>query len=110
METPYIELTTLTHCSFHLLPSGLINPGCINLIGTGVVFNLEAFWGELTDLEKKGLKGVRDRIFVSDRAHVNLKLHALVDGLEEVELGTRKIGTTGRGIGPTYANKVRKMI
>jgi adenylosuccinate synthase len=78
------------------------------LIGSGVVFNVRSFWSELTDLEEKGLKGVRDRIFVSDRAHVNLDLHSLVDGLEEIELGEKKIGTTGRGIGPTYATKAAR--
>jgi adenylosuccinate synthase len=59
-------------------------------------------------LEAKGLTGVRDRIKVSDRAQVNLDLHAAVDGLEEVELGTRAIGTTGRGIGPSYATKAAR--
>lgn len=54
-------------------------------------------------LEEKGLGGVRDRILVSDRAHVNIDLHSLVDGLQEVELGEKKIGTTRRGIGPAYA-------
>lgn len=90
---------------FHLLPSGLINPNCTNLIGTGVVFNAEAFFKELAALEEKGLKHVRDQLLVSDRAHVNLQLHARVDGLEEAELAGNKIGTTGRGIGPSYANK-----
>lgn len=71
--------------SFHLLPSGLVNPKSFNLIGSGVTFYVPAFFSELKDLEEKGLQSVRDRIFVSDRAHVNLDLHAAVDGLEEVE-------------------------
>lgn len=94
--------------SFHLLPSGLINPKCHNLIGTGVVFHVPSFYKELQELEDQGLAGVRDRIFVSDRAQVNLDLHAAVDGLEEVELGNRAIGTTGRGIGPSYSTKASR--
>ncbi|OAQ99147.1 hypothetical protein LLEC1_02394 [Akanthomyces lecanii] len=95
-------------CSFHLLPSGLISQRCTNLIGSGVVFNVNAFFSELQALEDKGLKGVRERIFVSDRAQINLELHARVDGLEEAELGTRKVGTTGRGIGPSYSTKASR--
>ncbi|EHA49567.1 hypothetical protein MCOR27_008352 [Pyricularia oryzae] len=93
---------------FHLLPSGLVNPKCMNLIGSGVVFHVPSFFSELEKLEAKGLAGVRDRIFVSDRCQVNFDLHAAVDGLEEVELGERKIGTTGRGIGPSYSTKASR--
>lgn len=91
--------------SFHLLPSGLINPSCMNLIGADVVFYAPSFFKELQELEDKGLKDVRDKILVSDRCHIVLDLHVAVDGLEEVELGARQIGTTRRGIGPTYACK-----
>ncbi|ORY67658.1 Adenylosuccinate synthetase [Pseudomassariella vexata] len=94
--------------SFHLLPSGLINPKCINLIGSGVVFHVPSFFKELKELEDKGLAGVRDRIFVSDRVQIDFDLHAAVDGLEEVELGEGKIGTTGRGIGPAYSTKAAR--
>ena len=75
------------------------------MIGTGVVFHVPSFFKELAELEKKGLNAVTQRIFVSDRCHVDFDLHAAVDGLEEVELGERKIGTTGRGIGPSYSTK-----
>ncbi|KAK5658029.1 hypothetical protein OQA88_2584 [Cercophora sp. LCS_1] len=91
--------------SFHLLPSGLVNPNCMNLIGSGVVFHVPSFFKELAELEAKGLTDVHNRILVSDRCQVNFDLHAAVDGLEEVELGERKIGTTGRGIGPSYSTK-----
>ncbi len=94
--------------SFHLLPSGLVTPKCINLIGTGVVFHVPSFFKELDELEAKGLADVRSRIFVSDRCHVNFDLHAAVDGLEEVELADRKLGTTGRGIGPAYSTKAAR--
>ncbi|KAH7137386.1 Adenylosuccinate synthetase [Dactylonectria estremocensis] len=83
---------------FHLLPSGLINPKCMNYIGSGVVFHVPSFFKELKELDDKGLPTVYDRILVSDRVHIDFDLHAAVDGLEEVELGERKIGTTGRGI------------
>jgi len=59
----------------------------MNLIGSGVVFHVPSFFKELDELEAKGLQGVHDRIFVSDRVQINLDLHAAVDGLEEVELG-----------------------
>ncbi|KAI6780442.1 uncharacterized protein J7T54_007291 [Emericellopsis cladophorae] len=64
-----------------------------------------SFFKELQELEDKGLKNVRDKILVSDRCNIVLDLHVAVDGLEEVELGARQIGTTRRGIGPTYACK-----
>ncbi|KAK0385169.1 hypothetical protein NLU13_7647 [Sarocladium strictum] len=94
--------------SFHLLPSGLINPNCTNLIGSGVVFHVPSFFRELKELDDKGLPRVYDRILVSDRVHINLDLHLAVDGLEEVELGENKIGTTGRGIGPCYSTKAAR--
>ena len=81
-------------CSSHLLPSGLINPKCTNLIGFGVVFH--SFFEELAELEE----GVRGRIFVSDRCHVNFDLHAAVDGLEEDEVrNPTRVHTTSMDIG-----------
>ncbi|UKZ55390.1 hypothetical protein TrVGV298_009213 [Trichoderma virens] len=94
--------------SFHLLPSGLVNPNCRNLIGSSVVAHIPSFFSELEELERKGLSNVHDRIFISDRVHIDLDLHVAVDGLEEVELGDRKVGTTGRGIGPAYSTKAAR--
>jgi len=88
--------------SFHLLPSGLMNPRCMNFIGSGVVFHIPTFFSELKELEEKGLNAVHERIIVSDRVHVLLDMHMTVDGLEEQELGDAAIGTTKRGIGPCY--------
>ncbi|KAE8441740.1 hypothetical protein EG329_004526 [Mollisiaceae sp. DMI_Dod_QoI] len=90
---------------FHLLPSGLMNPECTNLIGSGVVVYVPSFFRELIDLETKGLPNVRERILISDRCQIILDLHQLVDGLEEVELGKKSIGTTRKGIGPAYSSK-----
>ncbi|KAH6968873.1 Adenylosuccinate synthetase [Fusarium avenaceum] len=87
--------------SFHLLPSGLVNPKCMNFIGSGVVFHVPSFFSELKALEGN-LTAVHDRILVSDRVNVLLDLHIAVDGLEEKELGDAAIGTTRRGIGPCY--------
>ncbi|RGP80813.1 adenylosuccinate synthetase [Fusarium longipes] len=80
--------------SFHLLPSGLINPNCLNFIGSGVVFHVPSFFSEMAALIEKGLPSVEDRLLVSDRVHIILQQHIAVDGLEEKELG---------GIGPTYS-------
>uniref|UniRef100_A0A0B7K074 Adenylosuccinate synthetase n=1 Tax=Bionectria ochroleuca TaxID=29856 RepID=A0A0B7K074_BIOOC len=89
--------------SFHLLPSGLINPSCMNYIGTDVSFHVPSFFKELKTLEEKGLPNVYDRILVSDRAHVNFDLHAAVDGLEEVEL---KVNCDVNG--PSYSTKAAR--
>jgi adenylosuccinate synthase len=82
----------------------------MNLIGSGVVFHVPTFFKELADLEEKGLKRVHDRLFVSDRVQIDLDLHIAVDGLEEQELKSRKIGTTGRGIGPSYSTKAASVL
>lgn len=94
---------------FHMLPSGLINPKCKNLIGSGVVIHVPSFFKELEDLETKGLK-CSDRLFVSSRAHIVFDFHQLTDGLKEAELSSSKkaIGTTGKGIGPTYSTKASR--
>ncbi|KIX08166.1 adenylosuccinate synthase [Rhinocladiella mackenziei CBS 650.93] len=99
---------------FHILPSGLINPSCkINLIGTGCVVHIPSFFKELKALEDKGLQGVRERILISDRAHVCFDLHGVVDGIAEdksknIEGGKGMIGTTRKGIGPCYSDKVAR--
>lgn len=92
---------------FHILPSGLVNPKCINLVGSGCVVHVPSFFKELEALEAHGLD-TTDRIFISDRAHVVFDLHQLVDGLEEVELANSFIGTTRKGIGPTYSTKMTR--
>lgn len=92
---------------FHILPSGLVNPKCVNLVGSGCVVHVPSFFQELENVQKKGLN-TEDRIYISDRAHLVFDLHQLVDGLEEVELGAQKIGTTRKGIGPTYSTKAAR--
>ncbi|KAL6717572.1 Adenylosuccinate synthase [Lecanora helva] len=92
----------------HLLPSGIVNPKVDNLIGSGCVFNVDAFFEELDQLETQGIPRVHERIHVSSRCHLNLTLHAAVDGLSEQELGSNSIGTTKKGIGPAYSCKASR--
>ncbi|KAG1623153.1 hypothetical protein G6F46_000268 [Rhizopus delemar] len=92
---------------FHMLPSGLINPNCIALVGHGVVVHLPSFFEEKEKLEAKGLD-CEGRLLLSDRAHLVFDLHQKIDGLKEVELGRGSIGTTGKGIGPTYSSKASR--
>ncbi|KAH8600748.1 Adenylosuccinate synthetase [Bisporella sp. PMI_857] len=93
---------------FHILPSGLLNPDATNLVGSGCVVHVPALFKELSALEAKGLPNARDRLFISDRAHVVLDLHQKLDGIEETELKGGKIGTTGKGIGPCYSTKASR--
>jgi len=93
--------------AFHLLPSGIVNPNCVGLIGNGVVIHVPSFFAELDALEKQGLH-CSDRIFVSDRAQLVFDFHQIVDGLKEVELGGSSIGTTKKGIGPAYSGKASR--
>ncbi|KAI6889048.1 Adenylosuccinate [Hortaea werneckii] len=91
----------------HILPSGVLTEGCVSLIGSGCVVYVPGFFKELKMLETHGI-ATKDRILLSDRCHVDLDLHTKVDGLEEVELGQGSIGTTGKGIGPTYSTKATR--
>lgn len=92
---------------FHLLPSGMISEKCDNVIGNGVVVNLDAFFDELDHNGiTKDMPGWENRIKISNRAHLVLDVHKQVDGRQEDSLDTKsKIGTTNRGIGPTYSSK-----
>ena len=86
---------------------GLVNPKTINLIGTGVVVHVPSLFTELDALHAKGLN-TDGRLFVSSRAHIVLDLHQYVDKLSEVALGKGKVGTTGKGIGPSYSTKASR--
>ena len=92
---------------FHILPSGLVSPRTTNLIGNGTVVHVPQFFKELGSLQEKGINS-KDRIFISDRAHVLFELHKLADGLREKALGDLKVGTTGNGIGPCYSDKAAR--
>ncbi|KAK9317349.1 Adenylosuccinate synthetase [Lipomyces starkeyi] len=92
---------------FHMLPSGLVNPDCVNLIGSGVVVHVPAFFNELEQIETKGLSA-SGRLFVSSRSHLVFDVHQIADGLHEAELSAGAIGTTRRGIGPAYSTKATR--
>jgi len=89
--------------ALHLIPSGILNPKAINVIGNGVVVSPEALIEEMKQFEK-----LRGRLFVSDKAHMILKHHILIDQAKERLRGEKAIGTTGRGIGPSYGSKIER--
>ncbi len=88
--------------SLHVLPSGILNPRNINVMANGMVINPKALFEEL-----KGLNNYQ--LFISDRAHITLPFHLQADQLQEAKKGDRKIGTTHKGIGPTYTDKAARM-
>lgn len=92
----------------HLIPSGILQPKTVCLIGNGTVLDPEAFFEEIHMLEKSGIS-VKNRLFVSERAHLIFPYHRLLDQLREGAKGTGKIGTTKRGIGPCYADKADRI-
>ncbi|NYG59087.1 adenylosuccinate synthase [Nocardioides daedukensis] len=93
----------------HLLPSGILTPGAKSVIANGVVVSPEALFRELDGLIERGVEGVEDRLVVSANAHVIASYHTTIDKVTERFLGKNNIGTTGRGIGPAYADKVNRL-
>ena len=87
--------------ALHLIPSGVLNPKAINVIGNGVVLSPE----NLIDKELKQFDNLDGRLFISDKAHLLFPYHALIDQGKE-RLRKKAIGTTGKGIGPAYADKI----
>ena len=90
--------------ALHLVPSGILNPKAINVIGNGVVVNPPSIIKEMEQFEN--LEG---RLFISDKAHLNLPYHSLIDIAREKLKGDNAIGTTGKGIGPAYADKINRV-
>ena len=90
---------------FHLLPCGVLREGVENLIGHGVVLDIEEIVEEIESLRSNGVEP-EGRLFISDRCHVLLSYHKKLDGLSEKLLGNAALGTSRRGIGPCYADKV----
>jgi adenylosuccinate synthase len=91
----------------HLVPSGIVREGVICTIGNGVVVNPEVLVEEVMALEERGLS-VRDRLKVDGRAHLIMPYHIALDSHREIALGDARIGTTNRGIGPAYEDKVAR--
>ena len=90
----------------HLVPSGICWPGVTGIIGNGVVVNPDVLLGEMAGLQQQGID--TGRLFISDRAHVIMPYHILLDQLQEQARGTGAIGTTGQGIGPAYVDKASR--
>ncbi|MQS09066.1 adenylosuccinate synthase [Streptomyces alkaliphilus] len=93
--------------ALHLLPSGILSPNCTPVIGGGVVVDPEVLLTELAGLERRGID--TGKLLISGNAHLITPYHTTVDKISERFLGKRKIGTTGRGIGPTYADKINRV-
>ena len=90
--------------ALHLIPSGVLNPKAKNIVGNGVVISPKDF---IKEMEQFGdLKG---RLFLSDKAHILLPYHALIDQARERTKGDKAIGTTGKGIGPAYEDKIARV-
>jgi adenylosuccinate synthase len=93
--------------ALHLLPSGVLTPGCTPVIGNGVVIDPKVLLAEIRGLEERGVN--TSRLLVSANAHLIAPYHTTIDKTAERFLGKNRIGTTGRGIGPTYADKVNRV-
>ena len=91
---------------FHLIPSGVMHPGKKLIIGNGTVLDLDVLKGELDSLKEIGVTEID--LNISDRANIIMPYHRAADGVQERELGDRSIGTTGRGIGPAYTDKIAR--
>ncbi|WP_068263651.1 adenylosuccinate synthase [Janibacter limosus] len=93
--------------ALHLLPSGILTPSVIPIIGNGVVVDLEVLFQELDGLDARGVD--TSKLLISANAHLIAPYNRTLDKVTERFLGKRKIGTTGRGIGPTYADKMNRI-
>ena len=92
----------------HLIPSGILHDDKLNIIGNGVVVDPKALFTEIDYLEKEGVKVTPNKLIVSDRAHVIMPYHKILDNLKEKARGKNDIGTTGKGIGPCYTDKFER--
>ena len=93
--------------ALHLLPSGVLTPGCTPVIGNGVVIDAGVLLDEMKALADRGID--TSRLLISANAHLIGSYHAAIDKVSERFLGKSKIGTTGRGIGPAYADKISRL-
>jgi adenylosuccinate synthase len=93
--------------ALHLLPSGILNPNCVPVIGNGVVVDLDVLFGEISGLAARGVDA--SHMIISANAHIIATYHQVIDKVTERFLGKAKIGTTGRGVGPAYSDKVNRI-
>ena len=92
--------------ALHLIPSGVLYDGKVNIVGNGAVLDPEGFIKEIENLKKDGIS--TDNIIISDRAHIVMPYHKIIDELSEEMKGDSKVGTTKKGIGPCYMDKVER--
>lgn len=92
----------------HLIPSGILYDNKVNIIGNGVVVDPEALLSEINYLEGLGVSITPEKLIISDRAHVIMPYHKVLDALKEKARGANSIGTTGKGIGPCYTDKFER--
>lgn len=92
----------------HLIPSGILYDDKLNIIGNGVVLNPQALFEEIKYLKGMGVKVTPDKLKISDRAHLIMPYHRILDGIKERARGKNDIGTTGKGIGPCYTDKAER--
>lgn len=92
----------------HLIPSGILYDNKLNIIGNGVVVDPKALFEEIGYLEKEGVKVTPEKLIISDRAHLIMPYHRVLDILKEKARGKNDIGTTGKGIGPCYTDKFER--
>ena len=92
---------------FHLIPAGIVHPGKTCVIGNGVVIEPEVLFKEIDELDEKGM-GTEGRLFISERAHLVLPYHKRIEQASEEKFGDGAIGTTLRGIGPAYYDKINR--
>jgi adenylosuccinate synthase len=90
----------------HIVPSGIFNPTTRCIVGAGTVVNPDTLLAEMAEIARAGIR--LDNLWLSERAHLILPYHRLLDGLEEAARASAQIGTTGRGIGPVYADKASR--
>ena len=93
--------------ALHLLPSGILNPRCVPVIGNGVVVDLDVLFEEMDGLAARGVDA--ENLIVSANAHLITSYHQVIDKVSERFLGKNRIGTTGRGVGPAYSDKVNRI-
>ena len=92
----------------HQIPSGILHPGKICIIGNGMVIDLETLMEEIEDIKRNGFFRDDSQLLISEKAHLIFPYHRLIDKGKEKRAGKHKIGTTGKGIGPTYEDKVAR--
>ena len=92
----------------NLLPSGILRPETVNVMGTGMVIDTKHLFNEVASLREKGVEISPKNLKISDRATICMPYHVLLDCLEEDRLGDAKFGSTRRGIAPVYADKYMK--